>query len=245
MDGHMRRASHYLVVSLLLSTTLIGCSRPAGDSGAKTEAVARTTATSPRTESRQPPTQETTVKTDTSKTTDTPQATSEFVRMQTSMGQIVLQLDAGNAPISVANFLSYVDKGFYDGTLFHRVIQTFMIQGGGFTPGMIKKPTGPPITNEWRNGLKNTRGTIAMARTPRPDSATSQFFINVVDNGGLDMPKGGAAYAVFGHVVAGMDVVDAIRNVPTGQKDVPIEPVLIEEVRRMTAEEAQESSPDS
>ncbi len=245
----MKRASHYLVVSLLLSTTLIGCSRPAGDSGAKTEAVDRTTATSPRTESRQPPTQETAVNTDTTKTTNTPQTTSQFVRMQTSMGQIVLQLDAGNAPISVANFLSYVDKGFYEGTVFHRVMRKFMIQGGGFTPDLVKKPTGPPITNEWRNGLKNTRGTIAMARTSRPDSATSQFFINVVDNPGLDMPSGGAAYAVFGHVVAGMDVVDAIRNVPTGQKgrygDVPIEPVLIEEARRMTAEEAQESSADN
>ncbi len=188
--------------------------------------------------------------TDTRKTTDTPRITSEFVRMQTSMGQIVLQLDAGNAPISVANFLSYVDKGFYDGTVFHRVMRNFMIQGGGFTPDLVKKPTGPPITNEWRNGLKNTRGTIAMARTSRPDSATSQFFINVVDNPRLDMPERGAAYAVFGQVVAGMDVVDAIRNVPTGRKPgghgyVPIEPVLIEEVRRMTAEEAQESSAEN
>ncbi len=154
--------------------------------------------------------------------------------MSTSKGEIKLELDPEKAPISTANFLSYVDKQFYEGTIFHRVIAGFMIQGGGFTADMQQKPTDAPIKNEWQNGLKNMRGTIAMARTNAPDSATSQFYINVVDNGMLDMPRGGAAYAVFGKVVGGMDVVDAIKAVPTGSKngmgDVPTETVTINSV---------------
>ncbi len=161
-------------------------------------------------------------------------ATKVTVVMTTSMGEIVLELDPVNAPISTKNFVSYVDKGHYDGTIFHRVIPTFMIQGGGFTADMTQKPTAAPIRNEWQNGLKNRRGTIAMARTNVPDSATSQFFINVVDNDSLDQPRGGAAYAVFGKVVQGMDVVDKIRDVPTtnsGQHaNVPAEPVIIQKV---------------
>jgi len=165
-----------------------------------------------------------------------------YAMIETSMGDIVLALDPHKAPISVENFLSYVDQGFYDGTIFHRVMSTFMIQGGGFTQDMTKKEPGPPITNEWRNGLTNQRGTIAMARG-QPDSATSQFFINVKDNSRLDQPRDGAGYAVFGKVVAGMDVVDAIKMVETGPKgrraNVPILPVTIEKLKRLTPEKAQ------
>ncbi len=169
-----------------------------------------------------------------------------YVLMTTSEGEIVLELDAAKAPVSVENFLGYTESGFYDGTIFHRVMSTFMIQGGGFTPDLTQKQTGPPIVNECRNGLQNKRGTIAMARLSDPNSATSQFFINVVDNAGLDQrASDGAAYAVFGKVVAGMDVVDTIKAVPTGTKlrdyeDVPLEDVVIESVRRLTPEEAQQ-----
>jgi len=154
------------------------------------------------------------------------------VLLATSAGNITLQLDAEKAPRSVANFLEYVKAGHYDGTVFHRVIDGFMIQGGGFTPDMVQKPTRAPIPLEARNGLKNERGTIAMARTSAPDSATSQFFINVVDNQSLDYPNpDGNGYAVFGKVVAGMDVVDKIRAVETttvgGRPNVPVKPVLI------------------
>ncbi len=163
-----------------------------------------------------------------------------YVRMATSMGVIDLELDHGRAPVSVENFLSYVDKGYYEGTVFHRVISNFMIQGGGFTADMKQKETDQPIKNEWKNGLKNLRGTIAMARTSAPDSATSQFYINVMDNDALDQPRGGAAYAVFGKVINGMDVVDAIRKVRTGRKgrhaDVPLDSVIIERVKRTNRE---------
>ncbi len=173
------------------------------------------------------------------------------VKMSTSLGDIVLELNETKAPISTANFLSYVDKGHYDGTIFHRVINGFMIQGGGVAADGKEKPTDAPIKNEWQNGLKNTRGTIAMARTAIPDSATSQFFINVNDNPFLDKPNGGAAYAVFGRVVSGMDVVDKIKAVrtakmapgsepkptlPTGMRaDQPVEPVSITAVVRVAA----------
>jgi len=166
-----------------------------------------------------------------------------FVVMVTSLGDIVLELNRAKAPLSAKNFLAYTDAKFYDGTIFHRVMSNFMIQGGGFEPGLIKKQTGPPIKNESQNGLKNSRGTIAMARLSAPDTATSQFFINVVDNPRLDpRSAGGVGYAVFGRVVAGMDVVEEIRYVPTGLKkrreNVPIETVLIETVRRITPEDA-------
>jgi peptidyl-prolyl cis-trans isomerase A (cyclophilin A) len=165
-------------------------------------------------------------------------ADAERVLMKTSMGEITLELDAEKAPKTVANFLGYVDDGFYDGTIFHRVISGFMIQGGGLDPDMQKKATREPVENEARNGLNNLRGSIAMARTGDPHSATAQFFINHKDNANLDYPSfDGWGYAVFGRVVQGMDVVDAIAAVPTGVRagrgDVPKETVLIESVRRI------------
>jgi len=164
------------------------------------------------------------------------------VLMETSMGDITLELNREKAPISVANFLKYAAEKAYDGTIFHRVIDGFMIQGGGFNPDMTKRPTNEPIVNEWENGLKNMRGTIAMARLGgQANSATNQFFINLVDNTGLDMPRDGAGYAVFGKVIKGIDVVDAIAKVKTGKKDmnanVPMETVTIVEVKEITAPE--------
>jgi cyclophilin family peptidyl-prolyl cis-trans isomerase len=156
------------------------------------------------------------------------------VKIETTMGDIVLELDAQNAPVSTANFLSYVKEGFYDGTIFHRVIPGFMIQGGGLTADMVEKPTKAPIKNEANNGLLNHRGTIAMARTSEPHSASSQFFINVSDNDFLNFKSEtsqGWGYAVFGKVIEGMDVVDKIVGVETGQvkfyRDVPKEPIII------------------
>jgi peptidyl-prolyl cis-trans isomerase A (cyclophilin A) len=158
------------------------------------------------------------------------------VALETSLGRIVVELQPDRAPKSVENFLQYVKDGFYDGTVFHRVISTFMIQGGGFTPDMAQKATRAPIQNESRNGLKNVRGSVAMARTSIPDSATAQFFINVVDNGNLDYPSfDGVGYAVFGQVVEGMDVVEKIRAVPTTRKgmfeNVPVNAVVIKTAR--------------
>jgi peptidyl-prolyl cis-trans isomerase B (cyclophilin B) len=155
------------------------------------------------------------------------------VVMETSKGTIRLELDGDRAPVTVANFLSYVDDKFYDNTVFHRVITDFMIQGGGFEPGMGEKPTKAPIKNESGNGLSNVVGAIAMARLPAPDSATAQFFINVEDNSAhLD----GARYCVFGRVTEGLDVVNAIKGVKTGRSrghsDVPVEDVVIKSVRR-------------
>mgnify|MGYP000980963433 FL=1 len=151
------------------------------------------------------------------------------VRLATSMGDVVLELDKEKAPKSVDNFVEYVKAVHYDGTVFHRVIETFMIQGGGMKPDMSEKPTRPPIPLEAGNGLSNLRGTVAMARTSMPNSATSQFFINVVDNQRLDAAGGG--YAVFGKVTQGMDVVDKIKSVATGNKgphqNVPVQPILI------------------
>ena len=160
-------------------------------------------------------------------------AETQKVLMKTSKGEVTIALDGDKAPKSVANFLAYVDAGFYDGTVFHRVIPDFMIQGGGLDQDLQKKPTREPIENEAKNGLKNVRGSIAMARTGDPHSATAQFFINVKDNGFLDYPsRDGWGYTVFGEVTAGMDVVDAIAAVDTGtragRRDVPRENVLIE-----------------
>ena len=158
-----------------------------------------------------------------------------MVELHTNKGVIRLQLDSAKAPKSTENFLAYVRSGHFDGTIFHRVIDGFMIQGGGFEPGMKQKPTQAPIANEANNGLKNKRYTIAMARTNDPHSATAQFFINVADNGFLDhssQTPQGWGYAVFGEVVEGQDVVDAIKGVKTGSKgfhqDVPVEDVVIE-----------------
>jgi peptidyl-prolyl cis-trans isomerase A (cyclophilin A) len=164
-------------------------------------------------------------------------ADNPVVVMKTSKGVIEIELDKGKAPVTVENFLAYTNDKFYDGTIFHRIIPTFMIQGGGFTPDMKQKDTKAPIKNEASNGLKNVRGSIAMARTSDPNSATAQFFINVVDNPNLDYRGDGPmeiGYAVFGKVTKGMEVVDAIKAVPTTTKppfaNVPVDPVLIESV---------------
>ncbi len=184
----------------------------------------------------------------------TPRATPDapIISMQTSAGEIVLQLDRAKAPITVDNFLAHAARGDYDGTIFHRVIKTFVIQGGGFTPDLkdrgkqaeLDGHKDATIVNEWQNGLKNIRGTIAMARDSAPDTATREFYINVMDNPKLDTPRettGKAGYAVFGRVVKGMDVVDRIRDGATmarpdvivdgeGMKDVPMQPVVITRV---------------
>jgi cyclophilin family peptidyl-prolyl cis-trans isomerase len=174
-----------------------------------------------------------------------------IVEMDTSMGKVKIELFREEAPLTVANFLSYVDDKFYDGLTFHRVKPEFMIQGGGFQPGLkdaktdddvkkLEKKTKPPIKNEASNGLSNSRGTLAMARTNNPNSATAQFFINVVDNDFLNKAKSrdGAGYCVFGKVIEGMDVVDKIKNVKTkavipGEiEDVPVEDVIIKSIRK-------------
>ena len=158
------------------------------------------------------------------------------IEMATSLGKIVIEFDATKAPRTVDNFLQYAKSGHYDGTVFHRVIDGFMIQGGGFTKDMSEKPSKAPIPNEAKNGLKNSRGTIAMARRNDPHSASAQFFINHRDNTGLDYPgHDGWGYAVFGKVTQGMDVVDKIAKVPTGNRgghqNVPLEPVVIQSVK--------------
>ena len=212
----------WTAIGLGLAAVLIGCSdRP--EPGALSE--------------KQPqPVTEVTTK-DQTETQMSSENGSVRVVMETSMGQIELELDVAKAPVTCANFLRYVDDRFYDGTVFHRVISGFMIQGGGFTPDMAQKTPRKPIKNEWRNGLSNGLGTIAMARLGnQPDSATCQFFINVQDNAGLDQPRDGAGYAVFGKVATGMDVVDQIRQVRTGNRgghqDVPLEAVVIDRMSR-------------
>ncbi len=157
-----------------------------------------------------------------------------MVVLTTSLGDITIALDAEKAPISVKNFLDYVDAHFYDGTIFHRVIKSFMVQGGGFSPDMTQKTTQAPIRNEADNGLKNVRGTLAMARTQVKDSATAQFFINLVDNTFLDHGSRDFGYAVFGTVVQGMDVVDRIAEVKTARGDLPVEQVLILKAQRQS-----------
>ena len=162
------------------------------------------------------------------------------VRLTTSSGDVVIELDSEKAPVTVENFLAYVDNGFYDGTVFHRVIDGFMIQGGGFEPGMKQKPTREPIANEANNGLKNDAYTVAMARTADVDSATAQFFINVAQNDFLNFsapnPQG-FGYCVFGKVVEGQDVVDQIKGCKTGTRgfhsDVPLEDVVITSAKRV------------
>jgi len=159
------------------------------------------------------------------------------VLITTSLGEIEVELDAQKAPISVENFLAYVDKGYYDDTQFHRVIPGFMVQGGGFDGQMRQKSTAAPIRNEADNGLRNERGTLAMARTQAVHSATSQFFINLTDNAFLDHGSRDFGYAVFGRVTKGMEVVDQIAKVPTGSRaghqDVPRQPILIVTARRL------------
>ncbi|MEO8299048.1 MAG: peptidylprolyl isomerase [Burkholderiales bacterium] len=160
-------------------------------------------------------------------------AWAERARLSTSLGDVVIELDTTKAPKTAANFAQYVKAGHYDGTVFHRVIDGFMIQGGGMTADLREKPTRPPIAPESRNGLFNQRGTVAMARTMDPNSATAQFFINLKDNAFLDQAnaRDGVGYTVFGKVVEGMDIVDKIKSVRTGSRgmhqDVPLEPITL------------------
>ncbi|HVN76598.1 MAG TPA: peptidylprolyl isomerase [Thermoanaerobaculaceae bacterium] len=169
------------------------------------------------------------------------QSANPRVKLETTKGTIVIELDQAKAPITVNNFLEYVKSGFYNGTIFHRVIPKFMVQGGGFTPDMQQRPTREPIANESANGLPNKRGTLAMARTPEPNSASSQFFINLVDNDFLDRSQAsdGVGYCVFGKVVEGMPVVDAIAAVKTGNvgqfQNVPLQPVVLKQAVIETA----------
>lgn len=178
------------------------------------------------------------------------------VTMETSEGTVVIELHQDKAPLTVANFLQYTDSGHYDGTVFHRVIPRFMIQGGGFSRDYQQKETLPAITNEANNGLRNLRGTLAMARTSDPHSATSQFFINTVNNPNLDHRGENAAgwgYAVFGKVIKGMDVVDRISALPTGRGtlngmpagDVPNRPVIIRSITRLDSEQNTETQPET
>lgn len=165
------------------------------------------------------------------------------VALETTLGKIIIELDGQAAPVTAANFIQYVKAGFFDGkdgqgeTIFHRVIPDFMIQGGGFTPQMQQKSSGKPIVNEAANGLKNDRGTIAMARTNNPNSATCQFFINLKNNDFLNYAPGNPGYAVFGKVIKGMDAVDAIAKVKTGNHgphgDVPVQPVVIQSAKML------------
>ncbi|MBA4028645.1 MAG: peptidylprolyl isomerase [Planctomyces sp.] len=169
-----------------------------------------------------------------------------YVKLATSLGEIVLELNQTKAPISVENFLAYVDAGHYNGLIFHRVIPNFMVQGGGFTPDLNQKPTNAPIKNEWRNGLKNAKYTVAMARTNVADSATSQFFINVANNTFLDEPRDGAAYAVFGKVIQGTEIVDTIVTQQTKtvgpHQNVPATPITITTATRLSADEIKDKT---
>jgi peptidyl-prolyl cis-trans isomerase A (cyclophilin A) len=171
-----------------------------------------------------------------------PNDTLVYVRLETSDGNIDLELNETRAPISVKNFLDYVDKGHYDGTIFHRVERNFVIQGGGLTPDLKEKPAGEPIKNEAANGLKNFRGTIAMARKPQLDSATTEFFFNLRWNSALDVEGPHGGYAVFGRVINGMDVVDKMAMQRTGKRggraSVPTDPTEIKKAKRITKEEA-------
>jgi cyclophilin family peptidyl-prolyl cis-trans isomerase len=170
-----------------------------------------------------------------------------FVKLSTSKGDMLLELDAVKAPISVDNFMKYVKAGFYDGTVVHRIVPGFVVQGGGFDQAMVQKQTNPPIKNEWRNGLKNAKGTISMARLPSPDTATSQFFLNLKDNAALDGANG-PGYAVFGKIVVGIDVLDAMGAAPTTSKevtdqagrkqvfsDVPVEAIVLTKATELDA----------
>jgi cyclophilin family peptidyl-prolyl cis-trans isomerase len=162
-----------------------------------------------------------------------------MIRFETSLGDFTVELFEKEAPISAANFLAYIDEGFFDSTIFHRIVPGFVIQGGGFTEDMSQKRTKAPIKNEADNGLKNERGTLSMARTNDINSATSQFFVNLKDNEFLDHSRGNFGYAVFGKVTEGMDVIDKIAAVETGRKkgfdDVPVEAVVMKSVRRHKA----------
>jgi cyclophilin family peptidyl-prolyl cis-trans isomerase len=243
-----RRGGRFLLLilaaGLVLGLLVAGCgggtqdSAGADDSSTTTPAAGSTETTVTSTPGTDDTSPDTTAGSTGTTNGDTAMSGTTTVLIKTSMGDITAELDADKAPLTVANFLGYVADGSYDGTIFHRVMAGFMIQGGGFTPDMQQKPTRAPVKNEADNGLKNLRGTLAMARTTVVDSATSQFFINVVDNAFLDFKAAtqqGYGYAVFGKVTAGMDVVDAIVAVPTTTKgpnqDVPVTPVVIESIQ--------------
>jgi len=213
----MRRTLPWIFgVALALAGSLAACERPGGAETPQPPGVAAPKAEAP---SQQPGAEGNPV-----------------VVIKTNKGEIRVELMADKAPITVKNFLAYADEGFYDGTIFHRVIDGFMIQGGGFGKDMEQKPTKAPIKNEADNGLKNDRGTLAMARTSQVDSATAQFFINLTNNDFLNHGERDFGYAVFAKVVGGMDVVDQIAKVRTGRQGpheaVPTEPVVIESVKR-------------
>ena len=180
---------------------------------------------------------------DATTTQPVPTAAMEYAVIKTTKGDIVIELDRAKAPITVENFVSYIKEGFFDGTVFHRIVPGFVIQGGGFTPQGEQKKTRAPIANEWQNGLKNKRGTLSMARTNNPNSASSQFFVSLKDNDALDQPiSGGAGYAVFGKVIVGMDVVDAIARAPRGNRgpmaDWPVEDVVMTKVEMVSKADA-------
>ena len=162
-----------------------------------------------------------------------------MIRFETTLGDITIEMLEQEAPLTTANFLKYVDDGYFDGTIFHRIVPGFVIQGGGFTADMTQKHTQPPVKNEADNGVKNKRGSLSLARTNDINSATSQFFVNLKDNDFLDHSRGNFGYAVFARVTAGMDVIDKIAAVGTGRRggfdDVPLEAVIIKSVRRMPA----------
>ncbi len=162
-----------------------------------------------------------------------------MIRFETTLGDFTIEFFEKEAPLSVANFRRYIDDGFLDGTIFHRIVPGFVIQGGGFTEDMTQKKTHPPVKNEADNGLKNVRGSLSMARTNDINSATSQFFVNLKDNDFLDHSRGNFGYAVFAKVIQGMDVIDNIAAVETGRRrgfeDVPVEPVIMKSVRRVSA----------
>ena len=177
-------------------------------------------------------------------------AAMEYAVLRTNKGDIVIELDRAKAPITVENFVGYIKDGFFDGTVFHRVVPNFVIQGGGFTAAGEQKKTKAPISNEWQNGLKNKRGTLSMARTNNPNSASSQFFISLKDNDMLDQPiSGGAGYAVFGSVISGMDIVDAIARSRTtvryGMRDWPVEDVAVTKAEMISKADADKMVADA
>lgn len=235
-----------LVVSAASTSALAQATKPVDPPAAQPPATQPETKPAPKPETK-PETKPEAKPGDTKPADDKKVEDRVYVQLSTSMGDIVLELDHVKAPISTENFLGYVDKGAYDGTIFHRVIKKFMIQGGGFDANMKEREKGKGIKNEWKNGLSNKRGTIAMARTSDPNSASNQFFINTVDNAMLDQPRDGAGYAVFGRVVSGMDVVDKIEGVKTTTKgfysDVPAETVTIKAAKRLSADEAAKLAP--
>lgn len=223
-----------------------GGSAPPAEEAAPAEAVSPPPAPAAESEAPEP---EATEAAEAPAETDVSDAGPPVVEMRTSLGTLRIELMPSEAPKTVENFLAYVRDGFYDGTIFHRVVPGFVIQGGGFTPEMTEKDTRPPIENEANNGLRNLRGTICMARTSDPHSATSQFFVNTKDNPALDFrdeSMRGWGYAVFGKVVEGLEVVDAIEKVATTRKgmhdDVPVEPVVIESARIVSGAGAGSSS---